>query len=60
MPLFVRKKICEQLAWLGIKINDKANEMNSVIISDTDTIIVSVIPTNEEYMIAKHTWDLIH
>lgn len=55
----IRKKICEKLAWMGIKINDKANEMNSVIISDTDNFIVSIIPTNEEYMIAKHTRNLI-
>ena len=55
----IRKKICEQLAWLGIKINDKANEMNSVIISENDNFVVSVIPTNEEYVIAKHTRDII-
>lgn len=55
----IRKKICEKLAWLGIKINDKANEMNSVIISDNDNFIVSIIPTNEEYMIAKHTRSII-
>jgi len=56
----IRKKICEQLSWLGMKLNDNANEMNSVIISDTDSkIIVSVIPTNEEYIIAQHTWDVM-
>lgn len=56
----VRKKICEHLAWLGIKINDKANENNSAIISENDSnIIVSVIPTNEEYMIAKHTNEIV-
>ncbi|KTD66913.1 Acetate kinase (Acetokinase) [Legionella steelei] len=56
----IRKKICEQLSWLGIKINDQANEMNSVIISDNESKIrVSVIPTNEEYMIAKHTWNIV-
>lgn len=56
----IRKKICEHLIWLGIKINDKANETNSVIISDKDSkIMVSVIPTNEEYMIAQHTLSII-
>ncbi|MGC1183267.1 hypothetical protein [Legionella sp.] len=56
----IRKKICEQLSWLGIKINDKANETNSVIISDNESKIrVSVIPTNEEYMIAQHTWNIV-
>ncbi|MFA6303179.1 MAG: acetate/propionate family kinase [Legionella sp.] len=56
----IRKKICERLAWLGIKLNDKANEINSGIISSTDSLLVSIIPTNEEYMIAKHTLDLVH
>jgi len=56
----VRKKICEPLAWLGIEINEKANENNSTIISDEKSrIAVAVIPTNEEYMIAKHTWNVI-
>lgn len=56
----VRKKICERLIGLGITINDKANQTNATIISDHDSrIFVSVIPTNEEYMIAKHTWGII-
>jgi acetate kinase len=56
----IRKKICEQLSWLGIKIDDEANKKNSVIISEEGcNIIVSVIPTNEEYMIAKHTWSMV-
>lgn len=56
----IRKKICDHLSWLGIKINDKANKNNSTIINEKNSsIIVSVIPTNEEYMIAKHTWKII-
>ena len=52
----VRKKICEYLSWLGIKINEKANESNSTIITEKDSaIVVCMIPTNEELMIAKHT-----
>ncbi len=55
----IRKKICEHLTWLGIKIDDEANKMNATIISKKDCIImVSVIPTNEEYMIAKHIWNM--
>lgn len=51
----VRQKICEQLSWLGIKLNNEANKNNARIISDHDSkIIVGIIPTNEEYMIAKH------
>jgi acetate kinase len=54
--VLVRKKICEHLSWLGLKINNKDNENNATIFSEKDSkIIVSVIPTNEELMIAKHT-----
>lgn len=57
----IRKKICDRLTWLGIKIDEAANKKNSAIISANDSnIVVCVIPTNEEYMIAKHTWDIVH
>jgi acetate kinase len=57
----IRKKICERLTWLGINIDDAANIQNSAIISGNDSnIVVCVIPTNEEYMIAKHTWGIVH
>ena len=50
------KKICDRLSWLGTKIVDDANKHGSAVISANDSkIIVSVIPTNEEYMIAKST-----
>ncbi len=51
----VRKKIGAHLHWL-IKINDSANQNNDTVISEKESAIrVCVIPTNEEYMIAKHT-----
>ncbi|KTD56778.1 Acetate kinase (Acetokinase) [Legionella santicrucis] len=51
----IRKKISEHLSWLGIKINDEANNNNATIISEKDsTVLVGVIPTNEELMIAQH------
>jgi acetate kinase len=54
----IREKICEHLTWLGIKINAGANKNNLVTISEENSnITVGVIPTNEEYMIARHTWD---
>lgn len=56
----IRKRICERLNCFGIKINDQENENNATFISAHDSkIIVSVIPTNEEYMIAKHTQGFI-
>ena len=51
----VRYKICEYLDFLAVKINKKANNDNALIISKkASKILVAVIPTNEEYMIAKH------
>ncbi|KTD60551.1 Acetate kinase (Acetokinase) [Legionella sainthelensi] len=51
----IRKKISEQLSWLGVKIDDEANINNATIISEKDsTVLVGVIPTNEELMIAQH------
>jgi acetate kinase len=56
----VRKKICERLAWLGVKVDDQANANNATIFSEKNSnILVSVIPTNEELMIAKHTKALL-
>ncbi|WP_115711546.1 acetate/propionate family kinase [Legionella sainthelensi] len=51
----IRKKISEHLSWLGVKIDDEANINNATIISEKDsTVLVGVIPTNEELMIAQH------
>jgi acetate kinase len=56
----IRQKICEYLLWLGINLNDAANKKNASIISDEKSkIVVSVIPTDEEYMIAKHVYEFM-
>lgn len=52
----VRKKICDHLQWLGVTLDDDANHNNALLISNNrSAILVGVIPTNEEYMIARHT-----
>ncbi|PIZ04234.1 MAG: acetate kinase [Gammaproteobacteria bacterium CG_4_10_14_0_8_um_filter_38_16] len=57
---FIRKKIADRLGWMGMTLNHQSNQNNETIISDHDSkIIVGVIPTHEEYMIAKHTWSAI-
>lgn len=58
---FLRKKICERLQFMGIKINDENNKKRSqfVEISTNDSKIkVYVIPTNEELVIAQDTFNL--
>ena len=52
----VRAKICRDSAWLGVEINESANEANALQISTDDSkVSVWVIPTDEEQMIAQHT-----
>ncbi len=56
----VRKRVCAQLQWLGVDFDESANNGNSVRISHADSKTeVLVIPTDEEWMIAQHTQDLI-
>lgn len=55
----VRQRLCRQLAWLGIKLDEQANAENRLCISTADSAVsVWVIPTNEELMIAHHTYEL--
>ncbi|MBA7564936.1 acetate kinase [Candidatus Atribacteria bacterium 1244-E10-H5-B2] len=57
-----RKGACEGLEFLGIKIDPEKNNSSckEVIISeDGSKVKVMVIPTNEEWMIAKDTMEII-
>jgi acetate kinase len=52
----VRKRICEGLQFLGIELDLNRNKKHESIIStDTGTVSVRVIRTNEELMIARLT-----
>ena len=58
----IRKGICEKLEFMGVKIDENANNMRGEEkeISKSDSKIkVYVVPTNEELMIAKETERLI-
>ena len=56
----VRRKIAERLGWLGVCLDKTANEAHAVLISTSASRIkVGVIPTQEAYMIAQHTWTLL-
>ncbi|MBS1520270.1 MAG: acetate/propionate family kinase [Bacteroidetes bacterium] len=56
----IRERICEGLEFLGISIYHKSNYENHRVISPIDSrVTVEVIPTNEEWMIANHTQQLI-
>ncbi|MBK1622168.1 acetate/propionate family kinase [Afifella marina] len=56
----VRARICDYLAFLGISIDDAANESGETLISAPATLPVAIIPTNEEFMIARHAVDLMN
>jgi acetate kinase len=52
----VRAALCAKLAWLGVKLDERANTAGGPRISAPDSgVSVWVIPTNEELMIAQHT-----
>lgn len=55
---FVRAKVCSKLSFLGVKLDPEANEHGTGerIISTPDSrVVVTVVPTNEELMIARET-----
>ncbi len=58
-----RKNIIERLAVLGIKLDEKANNIRGeekLISSKDSTVPCYVIPTNEEVMIARDTYELVN
>jgi len=56
----IRKRICEASAWLGLDIDNAANEQHGPRISTRDSRIDAwVVPTNEELIIARHTGQLL-
>lgn len=56
------KEIMKRLAYMGVTINEAENKKRGAetIISGPDsTVTVMRIPTDEEYMIAQHVWELL-
>jgi acetate kinase len=57
----IRTQICQQLAFIGIELNNKLNQQNALRISTSQSrVTVWVIPTNEELMIAQSMCDLLN
>jgi acetate kinase len=56
----LRAAVCQQSGWLGIKIDDDANQSSQLTISQLESDVeVMVIPTNEEAMIAHHVTEVV-
>jgi acetate kinase len=51
----IRQQICDRLAWLGVRLDAKANAKGQQDIAAADSrVAVLVIPTSEETTIARH------
>lgn len=56
----VRAQVCQALGWLGVAFDEAANAEHQWRITTTDSrVAVLVLPTNEEWMIARHTAELV-
>lgn len=56
----VRAQVCTQLGWLGLDFDVAADTADAERISSTTSRVAAlVIPTNEEWMLARHTAKLI-
>jgi len=59
----VRRKICAHLRFMGLEIDDEKNNVKSEerkISSNNSKVLAYIIPTEEEYMIAKDTLEIIN
>jgi acetate kinase len=59
----MRKAVCDEMEYLGISLDDSKNDNmqgKEMIISAADSkVTVMVVPTNEEYIIAKDTQTIL-
>ena len=58
----LRRRVCENLSYMGVKIDEQVNENahGETIISTPDSkVIVAMIPTEEELMIARDTMHIV-
>jgi acetate kinase len=56
----IRSRVCAGMAYLGIALDQRANERNELLISRPEGLVrVYAIPTDEEKMIARQTLKLL-
>jgi acetate kinase len=56
----IRARVCRDAAWLGVELDEAANEAGGPRISwGSSSVAAWVVPTNEELMIARHTRRLL-
>jgi acetate kinase len=55
----IRAAACQRLDYLGVRVDDVANQRNERVISCPQSrVAVLVVPTDENLMIARHTLQL--
>ncbi len=58
--VFIRERVCRDLAYLGVKLDANANAIDAPVISAADSrVLVAVEPTNEEWIAARHARELL-
>jgi acetate kinase len=56
----IRRRICEASAWLGVALDPAANDVHATRISTAGGRVSAwVVPTDEEWMIARHVRGLL-
>ena len=57
----IRRRVCEDAAWLGVDLDQSANLTGGALITRTGSRTAAwVIPTDEDLMIARHAWTLLN
>jgi acetate kinase len=60
---YLRERICHNLSYLGLTLDDERNKQRSsndrILSTEASQVTVLVIPTNEELMIARQTFELL-
>jgi acetate kinase len=56
----IRERICQGMEFLGIRLDAQRNAANAAVISAPDSpATVRVMKTDEELIIARHTWKML-
>jgi acetate kinase len=57
----IRRRVCEDAAWLGVDLDQSANAAGGAMITRPGSRTSAwAIPTDEDLMIALHTWTLLN
>jgi acetate kinase len=57
----IRRRVCEDAAWLGIVLDADANEAGATYITHPGgSASAWIIPTDEDLMMVRHAWDTLH